>query len=655
MLHGLEITDRQVVLDSHAYGDTGPYEQLYGRAHFRSDPDHPRNAAIVDLAGAPRDADGRVSCHADVWILKPVDASRGNGALFYHVVNRGRNGMLASFQLASGSNTPVTAQDFGDGLLMERGFTLAAVGWQADVPRHGDEERNLLTLDVPILEGVTGPVACEIVVDAPTDLHSLGSRYHHPYEWSESDVAEATLSLRDEPYATATTLPRESWSFDRLADGRAAIRFPAGFEPGRIYNLVYTGRDPRVMGLGFATTRDFVSFIKHDQITAAGQPNPLAGHVDRAHAFGSSQSGRFLRHLLHQGFNQDEMDRQVFDGLFINVGGAGLGSFNHRFAQPSRHSSAQVDTFYPTEQFPFHDLPQEDRTVDGHSETAGLLDACIANRTTPKIFYTNTSTEYWNRGASLIHTDTAGQVDMAPHPCSRIYHFAGTQHGPGALPTQNDVPGSLPANPVNFHFAFRALACALDAWVLDDITPPASSYPTLAESSLVPLDAVNWPPLPELPLPTHPRQPHRLDWGENWHKGRIDREPPGLGAHYPVRFPQVDDDGNEIGGVHMPEVSVPLGSFTGWRFRTQPMGAPWALAGLAGVWLPFPATAALGAASQDPRRSIQTRYRDRADYVERCITAARGLVAQGFLLERDVTRVEARAMAMYDFATSRTV
>lgn len=655
MLHGLDISSRQIVLDGHAYGDAGPYEQLYGSARFHLDPNHPRNTAIVDLEGAPRNAGGLVTCRADLWILKPVDAALGNGALFHHVVNRGRNGMLSSFQLAAGSNTPSTAAEFGDGLLMERGFTIASVGWQADVPLHGDDERNLLTLDVPVLEGVTGPVACEIIVDAPTRLHSLGSRYHHPYEWSQTHVADAVLTVRDEPYAAAAVIPREAWSFDRLADGRAAIALAEGFVPGRIYNLVYTGRDPRVMGLGFATTRDFVSFLIHDEATAEGQPNPMAGHLNRAHAFGSSQSGRFLRDLLHQGFNQDEADRQVFDGLFVNVGGGGGGSFNHRFAQPSRHAGAFGDVFYPTERFPFHDLPQKDQTAD-QTATAGLLDACAASRTTPKIFYTNTSTEYWNRSASLIHTDPAGERDLEPHPNSRIYHFASTQHGPGPLPegtaSANSLPGDvLPANPVNFHFAFRALALALDAWVRDDVAPPPSAYSTLAAGTLVALAEIKWPQPPGLPLPTQPRQPRRLDWGDHWDEGRIDQEPPVQGALYPVRFPQVDDDGNEIDGIRMPEVAVPLGTFTGWRFRPAEMGASWALAGLSGVWLPFPTPAA--AAAGDPRQPLAQRYRNREDYVDCCLVVARDLVNRRLLLERDVARVETRAAAMYEYAMSR--
>lgn len=653
MLHGLDIKERTAALDGADFGDTGGYEQIYGSARFSVDPRLAVNARIVDLQLAPADDKGLVHCRADFWLLQPVDPARSNGALLYHVVNRGRHDALKTFQLANPSNRPSTAEDFGDGLFMEQGYSFAAVGWQADVPEYGSEDRDLLTLDVPSIEGVTGPVACEIVVDAPTDLHSLGSRYHHPYEWSEPHTADATLNVRDEPYAVHEPLERGSWSFDHLPDGRAAIRYPAGFTPGRIYNLVYTGRDPSVMGLGFATTRDFVSFLKYESATAEDQPNPTSGAIDRVHAFGSSQSGRFLRHLLHQGFNEDECGRRAFDGLFVNVGGAGMGSFNHRFAQPSRHASAHVDTYYPTEQFPFLDDPQQDPLSDDHD---GLLDLARATDTAPKVFYTNTSTEYWNRGASLTHTDILSQLDVKPADEVRIYHFASTQHGPGELPAGAHNDGApLPANPVNFYFTYRALLQTLDAWVQHGVAPPANAHSTIAAGTLVRPDAnsIGWPAIPQLPLAAHPRHPRRLDWGPHWAQGIIEHEPPGHGEFYPILLPKVDVDGNEISGIRMPEVAVPLGTFAGWRYRTDAMGAPWALAGLSGFWRPFALTQAEAESAGDPRQPLDTRYADVEDYVARCLAIAESLVQQRLLLSRDVPRIAERASLMYEWALSR--
>ena len=565
MLVSLKTDRTESVLDGKPFGETGAYEQIYGSACFEVDPAHPLNRPVVDIGLAPVNDRGRVECRADFWILKPVDPAKGNGNLFYHVTNRGRNGILSTFNHAAGSNTPSAAEEFGDGFLMEQGYTMATVGWQADVPGDGGDQVNLSTLDVPVIDGVTGPVACEIITDESTDLHSLGSRYHHPYEPSEPHTDDAVLTVRIKPYDTPEPVARDTWSFDRLPDGRAAICYPEGFEPGLIYNLVYTARDPRVMGLGFATTRDFVSFLKYEAATSDGIDNPVPG-IERAYTFGSSQSGRFLRHLLNLGFNEDESNRQVFDGIFANVAGGSQGSFNHRFAQPSRHASAHFDVYYPTEQFPFNDLPQTDPVT---GQTGGLLDRCRESNTTPKIFYTNTSTEYWNRSASLNHTDITGTHDVDVHENVRIYHFSSTKHGPGDLPT-GDTP--MPANPVNIRFAFRALLVALDHWVRSDQAPPPSAHATIADGTLVPIkqSAVGWPDLPGLPFPAHPRRPRRLDRGSRWSDEQIvDNEPPGLGEPYLTRVSKVDADGNEVAGIKMPEVAVPLGTFTGWEYRSE--------------------------------------------------------------------------------------
>ncbi|MFT7695273.1 MAG: hypothetical protein ACI8P2_003907, partial [Candidatus Latescibacterota bacterium] len=265
----------------------------------------------------------------------------------------------------------------------------AACAWQADVPPEFAGDVDLLTLDAPVAQGIEGPVGCEILVDEPTRMHSLGSRYHRPYEVADDSEAQAQLTVREEPYGTATPIAREAWQFTRFDDGRPALQYEAGFIPGLIYHRVYTGRDPVVMGVGMTVTRDFVSGLKY------AADNPTAQHgrptIARAYGFGSSQSGRFLRHLLYQGFNADEEGRQVFDGLQVNVAGGGMGSFNHRFAQLSRHASAHFDAYYPTEQYPFADAPEQ----TPHTEmTEGLLDACGRQGTTPKIFYINSSTEY---------------------------------------------------------------------------------------------------------------------------------------------------------------------------------------------------------------------------------------------------------------------
>lgn len=646
MLSKLTVTDQTIVLDGKSFGDVGAYEQIYGSATFAVDPAHPLNRRVVDLGRAPVNGEGQVECRADVWILTPVDASQGNGNLLYHVVNRGRKGALGTYNLAESSNRPHASGHFGDGFLMEQGYTVAACAWQADVPPRAPDAPDLMTLDVPVpTDGgrpITGPVGCEILVDEPTDLHSLGSRYHLPYEVAEGTESSAILTVRERPFDQPSTIGREAWSFDRFTDGRVAIRLAEGFVPGLIYNLVYIGRDPRVMGLGFIATRDFVSHLKYGDESIRDTDLCL----ERAYAFGSSQSGRFLRHLLYEGFNEDELSRQVFDGLIVNVAGGAMGSFNHRFAQPSRHASAHFDVFYPTEQFPFTDLPQEDPLTGGRG---GLLDRCTASGTVPKVFYINTSTEYWNRSASLAHTDLKGETDVDVHPSARIYHFAGTQHGPAGLPSG---PSALPGNPVNFLLGHRALLVALDDWVREGREPPASAHGRIADGSLVPLDRLReaWPLDEVLPLPALPRDPRRLEHGERWVEGIIDNEPPHVGQPYAPLLPAIDEDGNERAGIRLPEVAVPLGTFTGWRLRPAAAGAAWAIVGLSGSWLPLPPSAAEAAGSSDPRMSIEERYRDAEDYVAQCVTVAEELVEQRVLLSRDLDLISQRARKMYDWA-----
>ena len=647
MLTQLDITSRETILDGKPFGAVGAYEALMGSAVFSVDPNHDLNRPIVDLNLAPLNEEGGVDCRADIYILKPLNSSRGNGALLYHVVNRGRKGVLATFNLSAGSNLPKSAAEFGDGLLMQEGYTVAACGWQADVPPEAPGDAHLMTFDVPEakLEGetITGVVGSEIVVDERVEIHSLGSRYHEPYE--VADEENATLTVRSLPYGTPEAISRDRWSFTRMDNGYPAICFPEGFEPGLIYHVVYTGKDPKVMGLGFAATRDFVSFLKHEQEDALGNQNPLESALDRAYAFGSSQSGRFLRHLLYLGFNQDEKGRKVLDGVMAHVAGGARGSFNHRFAQPSRHTGAHTDAFYPTEQFPFTDLPQTD-PISG--EEGALLGRCDKAGVAPRIFYTNTSAEYWNRGASLVHTGLDGKADVALHGSTRFYHFASTQHGPGALPSANRK--SWPINPVNFMYALRALLVAMDRWVSEGVEPPSSQYSRIEDGNLVPPepDSLALPVIPRLTFPNHLHRPRRFDFGPDWQDGIIGLEPPIAGEVYQVGVPALDENGNEVGGIRMPEVAEPLGTFTGWRFREDAMEA---LIGLQGMWIPFPLNRQSGNDLGDSRLPISDRYGSREEYVGFVARAAMGLVEDRFMLPQDVPAVLDRAGTMYDWAT----
>jgi hypothetical protein len=632
---------REEVLAGKPFGLAGPYETLVGTVEFALDPRSRANQAVVDLALAPRDERGEVVFTADLFILKPVDLRRGNGRVYYEVPNRGGKGILRRLQYAESSLDPREAAEFGDGWLMEQGFALAWMGWQWDVPA----TPGLLRLRAPVAaEGgtpITGLVRSAIVLDEGHDRAPLGDRNHAAYPAIDPEGPDSRLYVRDHRLALPRLLPRESWCFVDPAQ----VALDGGFEPGRIYEVVYRSRDPRVAGCSLAATRDLISFFKSER----GGANPLAG-VKLALGHGVSQSGRFLRHFLHQGFNEDEQRRRVFDGVLVEVAGGGRGSFNHRFAQASRDGYQHWNVLYPTDLFPFADLPETDLE---EGVTAGLLDRARATGTAPKLFHVLTAFEYWNRAGSLVHTDPAGTRDAALADESRVYFIASAQHGPGALPppaggtTANR--GLHAANPNDFRPALRALVRALDRWVAEGVEPPPSRYPRIADGTLVRPEEAGWPAVPAVRFPRVRNEPVRLDYGPDWRRGVLTLEPPRLGRVFPALVPAVDADGNDRAGIRLPEIEVPLASQTGWNWRHPRTGAPDALAGVLGSYLPFPWTKAGRAMAGDPRLSVEERYRTREEYLGRVASAALSLVRQRLLLPEDVPLVLERAAAHWDW------
>ncbi len=519
----IEVEERSDVEGGRVFGPSGAYERIVGRAFFAVDPGLAANRGIVDLDKAPRNAEGLVEFSADLYVLKPRDPALGNGAVLYEVSNRGGRAMTRFFGRGPGET--------GDGFLLEQGFTLVWLGWQFDVPT---DETPRLRLYTPVVKGLTGLVRSEIVVNKPVKEHSLADRSHVPYPVVNPDDPALTLTVRDRADGPRQTVPRANW---RIAD-RTRIVMTGGFQPGRLYELVYTSRDPAVVGLGPAAVRDFISFLKYGGGNVVAVLGDSRRHIKRALAVGVSQSGRFLRTFAYHGFNADEQGRKVFDGMLVHVAGGGRGSFNHRFAQPSRDGHPFLNTFYPTDIFPYADLPQTD------PET-GLTDGILANlkpEHRPKIFYTNSSYEYFGRAASLIHTTIDGRRDAELAPTTRIYLFAGTQHGPAGFPPTRGAARNLPNfNP--FPLAMRALLVAMDAWVRDGKEPPPSQYPRISDQTLVPLEALRFPKIPGVALPTRIQTAWRLDFGPEFRSaGVVTREPPAVGRPFPVLVPQVDAD-----------------------------------------------------------------------------------------------------------------
>lgn len=649
----VEITSRSDLLSGRPFGPAGPYEKLAGKASFALDPRNPHNQGIVDLDKAPRDAQGRVAFSADLYLLRPKEPGRGNGAVLFEVSNRGGKGLLSLFNHGSGSLDPSTEAEFGDGFLLRHGFTLAWVGWQFDVPR----QPGLLRLDAPVATDngrpITGLVRHDFVPftrveDWPLAHAALLSFFMEPaYPVLDPAGEENRLTVRETALGERRLIPPGEWQFARAVNGRLTsdptrIALRGGFEPGKIYEVVYRARDPVVVGLGLAAVRDLVSSLKY-------QPDGLAP-ARRALGFGLSQSGRFLRHFLYQGFNVDERGRPVFDGLIVHVAAAGRGSFNHRFAQPSRDANAFGPFFYPTTLFPFTDVEQTDPET---SEKDGLLTHALDPAARPRIFSINGSNEYYGKGASLIHTTVDGKADAPLMENVRLYFFAGSGHFPGPFPPAlspwPDLLGQQKLNPNDYSWSLRALLLALDRWVKDGAPPPPSRYPRIAGGTLVPVPAVAFPHLPGVTFPQHIYQPYRLDYGPQFRLGIGEIEPPRIGKPYPVLLPQVDADGNERAGIQMPEVAVPLATFTGWNLRDPKIGAPDELVSFVGSYLPFPRSRADRQRTGDPRRSIEERYQDRTHYLALVAAAARQLVSDGYLLTEDVPLLLARAAEHWDY------
>lgn len=627
----LEVSERSPILDGKAFGKTGAYERIIGKAHFAVDPKSPANRDVVNLEFAPRNSQGLVEFYADFVVFAPVDPKKGNGTVMFEVSNRGRKSLLHAFSQGKGSNDPRTAAEFGDGLLLEQGFSLAWLGWQFDVPR----EAPLMSVTVPVAKRpdgspIRGVVRSDFVPDSGITSFSLGDRLFFPYKVADPKDPSATLTERSLANGPRRVIPRSDWSF--TAD-RGAVQKPSGFESGKIYEVVYQSQDPAVAGLGMAGIRDFISALK-----AGSAPAPLAALAPasrRSLAYGSSQSGRFLRTFLYQGFNRDEQGRRVFDGVWANVAGAGRGNFNHQFAQPSRDARPFFNFYYATDIFPFTDLKQSD-PVTGLE--GGILLRAEQDRVLPKIFYTNSAYEYYGRAVSLMHTTLDGSSDAPLGPTTRLYVMAGGNHGPGTIPPAPSPTTRYLNNGNDYQWIMRGLLVAMQQWLADDVAPPPSVYPRVDRKELATIDRVRFPKLPGVVAPTRIHDVYRLDFGPEFRtRGVITIEPPKTGPAFTVLLPQVDADGNDIGGLKTPQVAVPLATHTGWNLRNPAIGSPEELFSMVGSYFPF------------PQQKVLARYHDRGAYLGKIRAAAKKLVDGRYVLPTDTGSIEALSGREWDF------
>jgi hypothetical protein len=597
----LEIRARAPYEGGAAFGEAGAYERLDGVVRFAVDPIHPANAPIVDLDKAARDAAGLVEFEADVCLLQPVEAARANRRLLFYVVNRGRMGGLPM----SGAVVPQELTERiepGNGFLLRHGWTLLMVGWQWDVIRRP----GYLGLEAPQALGADGqPIHGRIVVQfQPNEPHRTqrlahwplhpppGNPHmaHRPYPAADIDDPAAILTVRDTPDGPRTTIPRAQWRFARDEGGQPVaddtqVWLDGGFDPGRLYEAIYRTRICPVVGTGLLAMRDAVAFWRH---AGAAAGNPSAGRIDYAFGFGVSQCGRFLREYLYQGLNLDEAGRPVFDGLIPDVAGARRGEFNMRYGQPSVQHVAG-----PGHLPPFADDEMTD-PVGGWTD--GLLRRQREKGGVPRIFTLNTSSEYWRIDSSLIHTDPLGERDVEPPAETRIYLFAGTQHGPGAPPLMTETPaGARTANPmniVNYTPLLRAALVNLERWTTAGVEPPPSAFPRLADGTAIgrerALDQLGEFPTAALPAVATLPTLHRLD--PDSAAGGGDAWPPATGAAYRSFVSALDADGNEVAGLRLPDLTVPLATHTGWNPRHPETGGAGQIVDMQGSTLPFPRT-----------------------------------------------------------------
>jgi len=630
MLTRLQIDRTEPFAEGASFGQAGAYVRLMGTAYGALDPNHALNACIVDLEKAPRNADGRVEYEMDVYILQPADVARGSRTLLYEVNNRGRKMLMSVLHEAQETspgalNDPTTQADAGNGFSFQRGYTLVWSGWDPDAPRanHG------MGIRVPIATEQGAPIVETIRDEFIFGTRVPTTRTSAPlsYPAATLDQHRARLTVRAREADTPTTIPPEGWAY---VDSRSLQLLPEGtrFEPGCIYDFWYPATEPKILGIGFAATRDLVSFLRYQTHDREGVPNPVAlsgsqAGIGAVLAFGNSQSGRYLRHHTSLGFNQDEQQRKVFDGVLTNVAGIGKVFTNTAFGQPYRTGTQHEDHTFPENWLPFAHAPQTDPyTGQAHALLRG-------DGFDPLIIEVNTSTEYWQKGASLLHTDLEGQHDLTVPDTVRLFLMAGTQHGGRAGLTAVQGSGYQRRNPHNPTPALRALLVALEQWVVDGVAPPASRIPTLADGSLVSQDALAFPALPDVRTPSQMNViVARKDWVHPKSKPT---------AIYGARLPQVDADGNELAGIRLPPIAVPIATYTGWNLYKAPYPEG-ELCDREGSYVPLAASRAEREAAGDPRLSLEERYVSRAAYVQQVEAAAQALVAARLLLPEEAVR-----------------
>jgi len=629
----IEITSIQSpTFEGRTFGSVGAYEKLRGIAHGELDPADPRNAVITDIGLAPRNAGGKVEYSMDIFILKPIDLSKGNHKLFLDFNNRGemRLGRLNDVAL---NNDPTTAAHAGTGFIMSLGYTVVGNGWDFGA---GPEDHQL-TISVPVAKNpdgsaITGPSYEYIVFDNATSRN-----FELAYPAATLDKSHATLTVRARLDDAPTMVPASGWEYVdekniRLAGG-------AAFQQSHIYEFTYTAKDPVVAAVGLAATRDFVSFLRHAVSDDFGNPNPLAGDVQHTFSFSISQPSRTLNDFQALGFNEDEQGGRVIDGILKWTGGGSGDQINYRFGQTGRTERNRQNHLYPEGVFPFV-YPVLTDHLSG--KTGGRSARCTASSTCAKSFEGNSANEYWVKAGSLLHTDTQGK-DLKDPENVRFYLISGLSHGVGNVNSMGTCQQFL--NPTSPFPALRALLVALDEWVSHADRAFAVPQPG-SQTGVVPQAALGWPTIPGVTYNGLITTRYLLDFGSMFDDGILSNYPPSVVGRpaYPIFVSKVDRDGNEVAGIRLPPVEAPIATTTGWALRrvgfSENEGCE-----ANGQHIPFKTTKAERLAAGDPRRSLEERYKGHDGYVRAVTKAAEKLQKQRFLLPDDVQRYIDEAQA----------
>jgi len=632
----IQIISRGAAFGGYSFPQVGTYERIIGKGFGEVSPTDRHNDVIVDLGLAPRNANGKVEYSFDFYILKPTDLSKGNHKVFYEAPNRGSK-LFGNFDRSTGGNDPSTSSDTAGTFLAPQGYTMVWSGW--DFGAGADNSNFNLTITLPIAKNpdgssISGP-AYEYIV-------SPGASYTLNYLPATLDQTKATLTHRVHLDDVPQVVAASGWEYTN--NGSAIRLLPAGatFIANDIYEFLYPAKDPTVNGIGFAAVRDFNSFLRYATADSAGTMNPLAGDVTRIYTFAVSQPGRMLNDFRNLGFNEDENGRIVFDGLLQWIAAGDGINMNYRFSQPGRTERNRQDQLYIEGVFPF----AHQRLTDPISgKTAGRYDKCAKTKTCPLGMEVYSANEYWVKAASLFTTDPSGKMDLPDHPMARYYLISSEQHGTGNPTAKGNCQQFQ--NPLDSAPVLRALWVALDEWSTKDIAAPSSAVPRLADGTLVPPLPQSRAGFPKIPGVTYTglmSTRYLLNYGPQFYgTGVMKINPPAVrppifnnpenGPIYPSYVPKTDADGNDIAGVRLPDVTVPLATYTGWALRSGPQANDGCEA--AGQYIPFPKTKAERMNSGDPRLSIEERYPSLSAYSSAVEKAIDEMIAKRLMLPED--------------------